>query len=224
MRTIVTKWVFIAALLPALAPAADLSRYRGFQFGTDLATVAKQAGVDASQVRVLHVRPALIQELDWTPRSLGASSQAESAKDVLFSFYNGELYRVAVNYDRYELEGLTAQDIVDAVSVGYGIATKPATPVNDAQERYGDRDVILARWQDPQYCFDLFSLSVGPSFSLIGVQRRLEAAAQVAILEAKRLDDQEAPQRDAARIVSEREAERATLEKARLANKPKFRP
>ena len=47
---------------------------------------------------------------------------------------------------------------------------------------------------------------------------------QAAILEAKRLDDQEAPQRDAERVAREEEAERVKLDKARLVNKPKFRP
>ena len=64
----------------------------------------------------------------------------------------------------------------------------------------------------------------GPGFQLVGVSKRLEVLAQTAVVEAKRLDDQEAPQRDAARIVDEKEAERAKLEKSRLLNKPKFRP
>ena len=66
--------------------------------------------------------------------------------------------------------------------------------------------------------------SYGPSFSLIGVLKRLEAPVQAAILEATRLDVQEAPQRETARIATEEEAARTKLEKARLANKPKFRP
>jgi hypothetical protein len=63
-----------------------------------------------------------------------------------------------------------------------------------------------------------------PNFSLIGVLKRLDSPAQAAILEAERLDDQEAPQRDAARLASEQEAARDKLEKARLENKPRFRP
>jgi hypothetical protein len=47
---------------------------------------------------------------------------------------------------------------------------------------------------------------------------------QGALQEAKRLDAQEAPQRDAERAVREAEAERVKLDKARLLNKPKFRP
>jgi hypothetical protein len=104
------------------------------------------------------------------------------------------------------------------------MAEKPTPPANAVQGRYDDQEEIVARWQDPQYRFDLIRSSYGPAFRLIGVLKRLEAPVQTAILEAKRLDDQEAPQRDAARMASEEDAARAKLEKARLVNKPKFRP
>ena len=123
-----------------------------------------------------------------------------------------------------QTEGLTADDLVEAISATYGIAAKPTAPAKATQGRYGDEEEVLAQWQDSQYRFDLIRSSYGPSFRLVGVLKRLEAPAQAAIREAKRLDDQEAPQRDAARRASEEEAARAKLEKARLVNKPKFRP
>lgn len=84
--------------------------------------------------------------------------------------------------------------------------------------------LLLARWQGPEQCFDLIRLSYGRAFRLAGVLKRLEAPAQANILEAQRLDDQEAPRRDAERIVREKQAEQDKLEKARLLNKPRFRP
>jgi hypothetical protein len=134
------------------------------------------------------------------------------------------LYRIAVNYDRYEIVGLTTEDIVGAVSLIYGPAGEPIAPAKVVQDQYGDKEEVVARWEDSQYSFDLIRSSYGPSFRLIGVQRKLDSSAQSAISEAKRLDDQEAPQRDAARAASEQEAARAKLEKARLVNKPRFRP
>jgi hypothetical protein len=216
--------LFMCGVMSAATVAGDLSKYRGFQFGADLPTVAKQAGASVSQAKVIHSRPALIQELEWRPQGLGPSLHTESANEVVFSFYNGELYRIVVHYDRYEIQGLTAEDIIDAVSVIYGPASQPAAPVKTATDRYGDQDELVARWQDPQYCFDLIRSPYGPTFTLVGVLKRLDSPAQAAILEAKRLDDQEAPQRDAARAASEQEAGRANLEKSRLVNKPRFRP
>jgi hypothetical protein len=214
----------VCGAMSAATVAGDLSQYRGIRLGTDLPTVAKQVGATVSQAKVIHSRPALIEELAWRPRSLGPSSQPESVSDVLFTFYNGELYRIAVNYDRYEIEGLTAEDIIGAVSLVYGPAAKPAAPAKVVQDLYGAQEEVVACWQDSQYNFDLIRSSDGPSFKLIGVMKRLEAPAEAAGVEAKRLDDQEAPQRDAARAVSEQEAARAKLEKSRLVNVPRFRP
>jgi hypothetical protein len=210
--------------MSAATLAADLSKYRNFQLGADLSTVAKQTGVSPSQAKAVHRRPALIQELEWRPQSLGSASQTQSAQEVVFTFYDGELFRIAISYDRYETEGLTADDFIQSISATYGIAEKPNAPANAVQGGYGDQEEIVARWQDSQYCFDLLRSSYGPSFKLTGVLKRLQAPAQAAITEAKRLEDLEAPQREAARMADEQEAERAKLEKSRLVNKPKFRP
>ena len=129
-----------------------------------------------------------------------------------------------INYDRYETEGLTTNDFIEAISASYGTTTTLAASAKSALESYGDREDVLAQWQDPEYRFDLIRSRYGPSFQLLGVLKRLEAPMQAAIREAKRLDLQEAPQRDAERAVREEEAVRVKLDKARLLNKPNFRP
>jgi len=118
-----------AASLTALA--GDLSKYRGFQLGTDLATIAKRIGMSSSQAKLIYSRPALMQDLEWRPQSLGSSAKAESADEVIFSFYNATLFRIAVRYDRYATEGLTTEDFVEAISAMYGPPVK------------------LPRWQNP---------------------------------------------------------------------------
>jgi hypothetical protein len=210
--------------MPAVTLAGDLSKYRDIHLGTDLATVAKQVGASPTEAKVIHSRPALIQELEWSPRPLGPSSQKESVKEVVFSFYDGALFRIAIDYDRYETEGMTVDDFVKAISANYGTAEKPAAPVKAGQDPYGNREEIVARWQDPLYAFDLVRSSYGPTFKLIGILKKLEAPAQAAVTEAKRLDDREAPQREVARVASEKEVERARLDKARLVHTPDFRP
>jgi hypothetical protein len=216
--------LFVCGVISAAAVAADLSQYRSIQFGTDLPAVAKQVGVSASEAKVIHSRPALIQELECRPQPFGPPSQTESAQNLVFSFYNGKLFQIAVNYDRYKTAGLTADDFIEALSATYGVAEKPAAPGNIAQGEFGAQGEIVARWQDSQYSFDLIRSSYGPTFRLVGVLKRLQSPVQAATTEAKRLDDQEAPQRDAARIADEKETERARLEKSRLENKPNFRP
>jgi hypothetical protein len=58
----------------------------------------------------------------------------------------------------------------------------------------------------------------------VGTLKSLEAPVEASNVEAKRLDDLEAPQRDAARVAAEQKTKTDTLDKARLLNKPKFRP
>ena len=134
----------------ASASAQDLSRYRSFQFGEDLTAVAKQAGIDPSEAKLLHSRPALMQELTWRPQPLGSSTRTEPVKEVVFSFFNGELYRISVSYDRRETEGLTADDLVGAISATYGVSTRPAAPPAALAPTYGERENVLAQWQNSE--------------------------------------------------------------------------
>jgi hypothetical protein len=220
---IVVTSLFLAGVMPAAAPTKDLSRYRGFRFGANLATIAKQANASPSQAKVIQRRPGLIQELEWRPQPLGPSSRTESVSEAVFSFYDGQLFRIAINYNRYETEGLTGEDFIEAISATYGIAER-AAPAAVVEGKYGDPEEVIARWQDSEYDFHLIRSSYGPTFRLVGALKRLEALAESAMTDAKLLDAQEAPQREAARIAGEKETERAKLEKSRLVNKPKFRP
>jgi hypothetical protein len=225
MTKIFFKWILIASFaIPAAARAEDLSRYRSFQLGTDLSTIAKQAGVDPAQVRVVHRRPELIQELAWHPQFTGPSGAVDTAKDVVFSFYDGRLFRIAVGYDRYQIDGLTVDDLVDAISTRYGSSTRPVIVLGGTPASYGDHEEVLAQWQDPEYDFSLVRSSYGRDFKLVGTLKDLNAQAEAATIEAVKLDLEDAPQREAARVAKEDETERVRLEKARLANKAKFRP
>jgi len=215
--------LLVFGMTPGAVLAQDLSRYRDFQLGTDLPTVAQKTGASPSQIKVIDRRPALIQEMAWRPQTLGSSPNAESVQEVNFTFYKAELFQIVVNYDRYETEGLTADDLVGAISAAYGKAAKPSS-LAKATNAYGQPEEVLAQWQDSQYRFDLIRSAYGATFRLVGVLKRLEAPAQAAILEAQRLDDLEAPQRDAARTASEEDAAKVKLEKTRLVNKLKFRP
>ncbi len=224
MRTsAILQSALVFAMLPAFA--GDLSHYRDYALGSNLATVAKQAAIDPAKAKTIHSRPALIQDLVWQPVQFGAAAvKAESTQELTFTFYNDELYRIVVSYDRYETEGLTSDDIIEAISAKYGTALKPITPSKTSSGRYGDEERIVGEWQDSEYRFELVHSSFGPSFRLIGVLKRLEGPMKTAMIEARRLDDLEEPQRQAARIATENGEARNKQEKARLANKPKFRP
>jgi hypothetical protein len=215
---------------PVSAPwidTPDLSRYREFQFGMNLLAVAKQADTKPSEARVIHQRPAVIQELEWRPsRSIGSSPQGDPVKEVLFSFYNGDLFRMVVNYDQLKTEGLTDEDMVEAISAKYGTATRPDAKIIlfSSFQVYNDSEKVIARWEDSQYSFNLFRSSYQPTFGILVLSKRLDALAGAAIVEAIRLDEQEAPQREIERQKNQDEKNHAAQEQARLVNKPSFRP
>ena len=215
-----------ALLSVPFVQAQDLSTYRGFQLGMNLPAVAKQAGMATSEVKVIHARPALIQELNWqSPFSLSSSPHADPVWNTRFSFYDGELYRIVVNYKRDKTAGLTAEDLVEAISATYGTPTNPAGEITfSLSEVYNDTQVVIARWEDSQYSFNLFRSSYQPTFGMIAVSKRLDALARAATIEAVRLDKQDAPQREAERQRKQGEEYHATQEKARVLNKPQFRP
>jgi len=202
----------------------DLARYREFQFGTSLPAVAKQINMRPSEARVIHQRPAVIQELDWRlPHAVVAT---DSVDEVLFTFYNGELSRMLITYDHSRTEGLTDEDMVEAISAKYGTATRPAEKVVlfSSSQVYNDSEKVIARWENSQYSFNLFRSAYQPTFGLVVFAKRVDAQAQVASVEASRLDEQEAPQRETDRQKRKDAENREGAAKARLVNKPAFRP
>jgi hypothetical protein len=223
--------------------ANDLSRYRGFAVGMSVTAVAAQAEI-SPEPRVLHERPALIQELMWQPpRVLRMSANSDSVKKVLFSFYNGQLFRMVVTYDRDRTEGLTAADLIEAISTTYGLPTPPttestsfgssvpggsATPPQGQEAPFsrslGYEDKILARWGDSENAIHLFESPYQSGFGLVVISKSLETLARVAMAEAARLDAQEAPQRELDRQQKQTEDNRLKNETARRANKQTFRP
>ncbi len=219
--------VSLAALSLPLIYAQDLSKYREFQLGMDLSAVAKQAGMKPSDAREIHQRPAVIQELEWRPRgSLSSSAEKDPVKVILFGFYNGQLYRIVVNYDQDRTEGLTGEDMIAPISAKYGTPTMPLAKIisSSSSQVYSDSEKVMARWEDPQYSLNLFRFSYQPTFGLLLFSKRLDTLAQVAIVEAIRLNEQEAPQREIERQKVQDEEKRAAGQKVRPANKANFRP
>lgn len=204
---------------------ADFSSYRGFQFGMSLPAAAKQAGMNSSEATILHQHPALIQQLDWRPRwSLQANqAQADPVEDGLMSFYNGELFRIVVTYDRYRIAGITAEDVIDAISGTYGTATRPTAQV-EYHSAYGETAQVIARWEDPEYSYNLVQSGNGSSYAVVLYFKQLNSTAQAAIVEAVRLEAQQAPQQEIDKQKKRNDDDRLALEKARSANKPNFRP
>lgn len=232
IRTIIIALLGIAFAAPLLY-AQDLAIYREFRLGASLPVVAKQLRLNPADAKTLYQRPALIQELEWQAVYLDPKRTADSVRSILFSFYNGALFRLLVTYDRERTEGLNAEDIIEAISAKYGVATKPEAELTivtthlplDGEKISTERnEKVIARWEDAQYSYNLMQSYPSAPFSLAIYAKRLEALAQTAVTEAQRLDKQEAPQRESARQAAAETAAAAKQAEARRANKPPFRP
>jgi hypothetical protein len=212
-----------------IAGAQDLSRYRDIAFGSSVSSVVAVTGASAGAVKVIHQRPALIQELAWRPQySAGRPGERiEAAKEVTFRFHEGQLFRITVVYDARLVEGLTNADLIDGVSAVYGPATRtPAAAKGPVPAPPGmlNGSTALARWQNADYEFTLMREVYPATFRLIGVSRQLEATARAAETEATRLDTEEAPRRQAEQAAADAERRRAAEDKTRTTNKGEFRP
>jgi hypothetical protein len=204
------------------------SRYRDFRLEGSLDSISAQTGVAVSEAKLVHQRPALIQELLWRRpyAPSGPSAETDPVKEIVFRFYNDQLSKMVVDYDRDRTAGLTDEDLIEAISADYGPRLKPgakagrggATPIDD------ESGTPIARWGDTGYAVVLYRSSYASGFRLIVTSPRLEGLARTAIARAARLDEREAPQRELARQKKEVDDRRAADLKARLANKASFRP
>ncbi|MGA7853472.1 MAG: hypothetical protein WCA15_09110 [Candidatus Acidiferrales bacterium] len=209
-------------LTTPLISAQNLASYRKFALGTSLAALSKQIGQDPHQATLIHQSPAVIQELKYWPVETSYSAvPAEPVSQILFSFYNGELYRIAVTYDQNAIEGMTEDDLVRAVSARYGTGTRLYPEINlPTLDPYMSPEKIVARWDDPQSSVILFRANGLDSFGLVVSSKRLDAEADAAIAESVKLDDEQAPQKE----IDRQKKVADDLDTARLKNIKTFRP
>jgi hypothetical protein len=218
--------IFCFAFFSAAGVAQDLSRYRDFEFGMNLATVAKQIQMKSSDAKTRYERPALIQTLEWDQIAYSAPVlKIASVRSIRFDFYNDALFKMVVTYNPVETNGLTADDIIEAISTTYGAATKPEDSVSVSYSiSYEDQQKVLARWDDAQYSYNLYRSSYGFTFGLVAFSKMLDLQSRNASREADRLDKLEAPAKELAQQKKRADDTRAADEAARSVNKPKFRP
>jgi hypothetical protein len=223
MKTAHTSILCIFALLLTgpLLRAEDLSKYRHFTLGMSLTRILERTEQKMAAAKVIHGSPALIQDLTWWPPSVpGTSLRSENIEQILFSFYNGELYKMSVTYDRTSMEGLTADDLVTSISAKYGPPTTVSLAIDSENDRYDVVQKPIASWEDDRYSFNLVRSSFTDRFGLNIYSKRVNAQAELAIVEAVRLAEQEAPQREAERQKKEVD----DLEMTRQKNRKIFRP
>lgn len=226
MRTLAIAAIALVLSTQALQ-AQGRARYRDYQLGGDLPSVSALTGVAVSEAKTIHLRPAVMQELQWhRPYSLTGTAPADPVRRIVFSFYNDQLSKMVVDYETDRTAGMTDADLVDAITTEYGAplkaAAKPGRRVASQVEE--ESGTAVARWGDADYSVVLYRSSYTSGLRIIVASPRLEALARTAAAQAARLDERDAPQRETARLKKEADATRASQEQSRLTNKAAFRP
>jgi hypothetical protein len=224
MKTIRSSILCLSALLltASLLQGQELSKYRSFSLGTSLASALKLSDQKLADVKTIHARPMLIQELTWWPsNSSGTYSRPDSVEQILFSFSNGELYKISVTYNRSATEGLTATDMVKSISAKYGPATGVESEIDPIMNgRYNVKQRCFASWQDSQFSVDLVLSSFTEDFGLVIYSKGINAKADLSNAQAVKLEEQERPQKEA----NQRKKEADDVEETREKNQKSFRP
>jgi hypothetical protein len=210
--------------------AQDLSHYRNFELGSDVASVSTVVGVPSSAAKTIHQRPAVLQDLEFRPSRWMAGSVAASTgpvEQIVFGFYNDQLFRIVVDYGHDRTEGMTAADMIEAISVVYGpVLARTSRAPGRVQSRLEiESGSLVGQWGNSQHAIVLYrTSSYGETFRLLVTDVGLADLARKAETQAVRLDDQQAPQREIVRQQKERDDGRAAAAKARAVNKSVFRP
>lgn len=212
------------------AEGQDLSQYRRFELGSNMATVSARAAIATSGAKTLHTRPAMLQDLEWRPSrwpSGATTASTDPVEQVRFSFINNQLYRLIVDYSSDRTEGMTEADLIAALATEYGAPVLKTMwrTVGPAARIEAESGAPVARWEDAGHMVVLYrTATYRASYRMLMMDTRLRDLAFKAETEALRLDTQEAPGREMARQKKERDDGRAATEKARTENKGTFRP
>ena len=219
----------VAAMLLASSPvvAADLSTYREFTIGASTADVTARIGAAETDLKTVHERPALLQELSWRPRYTSGRNPVErdSVAVIVFSFIDNQLFRMTIDYERGRTEGLTKEDMITSLSEMYGPRSTRQAPIAP-RSSYDtlDTPIAIATWREGDATLTLNQSAYGGGFSLVITSLPLEARARKAQATAVTMDAREAPAREAARAKEQADTARAAADKTRTTNKATFKP
>jgi len=206
--------------------SAELSRYREFELGASVATVTAVTQ-NAARVRIVHSRPALLQQLEWRPRYMAGVPQADrdSIGEVVFSFVDDQLFQMSIAYAQDRTSGLTDEDMVGSLTAVYGAPSSPSPRTRTTSSAVAlDAPVVIAEWRHADTTVVLQRREYSESFFLVITSLPLDIIARKAQATAVAMDQREAPAREAALLKKRADDEKVAAETTRATSKKAFRP
>ena len=206
--------------------SAELSRYREFELGASVATVTAVTQ-NPARVKIVHSRPALLQQLEWRPRYMAGAPQADrdSIGEVVFSFVDDQLFQMSIAYAQDRTSGLTDQDMVGSLTAVYGAPSSPAPRTRTTSSLLAlDTPVVIAEWRHADTTVALQRREYSESFFLVITSLPLDVIARKAQATAVAMDQREAPAREAALLKKRADEEKVAAETIRSTNKKVFQP
>jgi hypothetical protein len=224
-RAVAVAAIWLAIGVNALH-AQDLSRYRAYVLDSSVDAVRAAGGARVTDARIVHERPARIQELEWrSPYASTGAEMADPVRTLTFVFYNDALFQITADYDESRIEGLTVAELVATLSSTYGTAVPASGRARVRRTTSVPSDMpVLAAWESPTASMLLLRASYSNGLQLVLVSKTLAAQAKIAVREAERLDVTEAPRRESERLHQEAAQAEASRIKTRDTNKAAFRP
>jgi hypothetical protein len=223
----VLAFVLIGAAFLALPTSAHsaLSQYRGLTLGDSIMVVVERLQAAATDVKSVHEGSIVVQQLTWRPHRFisGTTVEPDALAEMVLTFHQGRLARIAVIYDRERMVGLTDEDVLVAMRGVYGAPLLVGTPTQPPDGpvaarrtigRWEDADAVLVVWREQ------FPNRVGLTITSIAG----DAALVEAVAEGLRRETADAPARESSRRAAEAAAIQARDEKIRLENRAKFKP
>ena len=226
-RVLLLTVVCAASLVRPVASAeSPLSRYRDVSLGDPVQVVVDRLHVPMSDVKVVHDRPTVVQQLTWRPhRSVsGATVEPDPLAEMVLTFHLGRLARIAVSYDRARTAGLTDADLNEALTSTYGTSMLLSRRTTPALLIESSEPAPIGSWSDADTLVVLWRQSYPDRVRLTLTSVVDDLAMQAAIADGMRLETSEAPGRDLARRNAEAAAVLARAEAARRDNKATFKP
>ena len=222
--SLLTLTCALALVLPTTSAASGLSNYRGLTLGDSVQVVVDRLQLVAADVKVVHERPT-VQEVTWRPQRFVSRTSVEPdpLSEMVLTFYEGRLTRIAVTYDRERTQGLTNADLHEAIGSVYGVSLLVSAPTLRTNSPPTERQMI-ASWEDAETFLLLWRENYPTRVGLTITSIASDLALQEVIVAGRQLHATEGAARDVARRSTEAAAVQARDDKTRRDNKAGFKP